>query len=190
MHAFLASRPASMASVLTPGGGFRFQSDGCELLYLLEFCHTLPRRSTDPENRYPGCSLLPFEQLAEELVRFLTPPPRVTRTRDAIQFDWQGEKGAVVLIAPEEIQTRIPRIEWLAAYDSRRTSRLDSAMKVTEALSEEGFQEIFKRIRNSARKRLSLYRTCRFCGELFPPEYGDSRGVCDMCVEKHLGFIY
>ncbi|MGI5845235.1 MAG: hypothetical protein ACOX9B_13820 [Candidatus Xenobium sp.] len=120
----------------------------------------------------------------------MTPPPRVTRTRDAIQFDWQGEKGAVVLITPEEIQTRIPRIEWLAAYDSRRTSRLDSAMKVTEALSEEGFQEILKRIRNSARKRLSLYRTCRFCGELFPPEYGDSRGVCDMCVEKHLGFIY
>jgi len=39
----------------------------------------------------------------------------------------------VVLITPEEIQTRIPRVEWLGPHEPRTISRLDSTMKVIVA---------------------------------------------------------
>jgi hypothetical protein len=54
------------------------QSDASGLLCQVEVRRDPPRRSTDPENRYPGWSLLPFEELAEKLVWSLNPPPRVT----------------------------------------------------------------------------------------------------------------
>gem|GEM_PF-1480306 len=169
------------------------QSEARGLLYQVQD-HAVrsapPRHSADPENRYPGRSLLPFEKLAEKLVQSLAPPPRVTRARDAVQLEWKDERGTVVLITPEEIQTRIPRVEWLGPHEARSTSRLDSTMKVSQAQSREGFLEVLGRIRASVRKRLSLYRTCRLCGERFPPEYGCTRDTCDSCARKHLGVIH
>jgi hypothetical protein len=96
----------------------------------------------------------------------------------------------VVLITPEEIQTRIPRVEWLGPHEPRTISRLDSTMKVAEAQSREGFLGTLDRIRTSVRKRLSLYRMYRFCGERVPPECGDTRSTCDLRARKHLGVIH
>lgn len=148
----------------------------------------VPRHASDPEGRYPGWELLPFERLAEELIRTLKPAPRVTRTREAIQLDWKGSEGVVVLLTPEGVQVRIPCVHWLGPHSPRSSSRPDASVGITTG--PEGLLEALDLIHAGVRKRRRQYRTCRFCGERFPPEHRFEKDVCDGCAERHLGVIH
>lgn len=152
------------------------------------------RRRTDPENRFPGWSLLPFEELAERIIENLGPPlgplPRITRTRDAIQLEWRGSEGVVILLTPEILQVRLPTVHWPHPHEPRASSGLESTMTLAKARSTEGFLEALERIHAGVHKRRAQFRTCRFCGERFPPEYGHDRTTCDGCAQEHLGVIH
>ena len=60
-----------------------------------------------------------------ERVLVVLPGAMLERTRDAIQFDWGGEQGIVLLVGPEALELRLPTVEWTkGAYGPARSSRL------------------------------------------------------------------
>jgi hypothetical protein len=143
------------------------------------------RNRIDPEGRYPAAGLRSFETLALRILERI-PGGNVSRTRDVIQINDSGEEGVCLVITAEAIEFRLPSIEWTCgAYGPAPTSVLWKRVK-WDGLSDEKFDALLAAAR---RARQAQFRTCRFCGDRFPPEHRHGN-VCHGCAEKHLGVVH
>ena len=140
----------------------------------------------DPDNRYPTDGPRKVDELAARVLRFL-PGARIDRTRDVIQLDWHGEEGIVVVVTPEALEFRLPTIEWTkGSYGPAESSRFWKRVE-DKRLSE---SELGNLDQSAKAARRAQYRTCRFCGERYPPERRSEVDVCHGCAEKHLGIVF
>jgi hypothetical protein len=114
----------------------------------------------------------------------LLPTGGLTRTRDAIQIDWGGERGIVVLCTPEAMELRLPTVEWTCGpYGPAPSSRLWRRIQY-EKLDRDGLKSLFEKAWE-ARKR--EFKRCKYCGEEYPPEHGFENNVCHGCASEHEG---
>lgn len=69
----------------------------------------------DPGRRYPAYALRYMDRVAWMLLH-LMPAATMERTRDVYQFTLEDPGGIVVLITPEELQIRLPSIDYTTGY--------------------------------------------------------------------------
>jgi hypothetical protein len=143
------------------------------------------RDRIDPERRYFASGMRTVEVFAVQVLERL-PRGSLSRTRDVIQIDDDGEEGICVVITQEAVELRLPSIEWTCGtYGPAPTSVLWKRVK-WGGLSEEKLDALLAAAR---RARQSKFRKCRFCGERFPRERRHGN-ACHGCAEKYLGVIH
>lgn len=116
------------------------------------------------------------------------PDASIERTRDAIQIDWDGERGIVLLITAEALELRLPTTEWaMGAYAPTAGSRLWRRIEWDDI---EDDSTLMGWIKKAQKARLRQYHKCRYCGESFPPERRHRKDVCHGCAERHEGVVH
>jgi hypothetical protein len=130
--------------------------------------------------------LLMVEGRARLVLKHL-PGAEVSRTRDAVQIDWGGTEGIVVLVTPEALELRLPTVEWTCgSYGPAASSRL--WRRVEWAAIGDG--RLSALLRNCKRARARQFRRCKYCGERVPPEHRVSADVCHGCASRHEGVVF
>jgi hypothetical protein len=96
----------------------------------------------DPECKYDGGSNLTRAECLALRVIDCFPGSSLSRTRDVIQIDIEGDEGCVLLVAAEALEVRLPTVEWTqGAYGPRETSRFWKRIR-TEHLRHERLVEL------------------------------------------------
>jgi hypothetical protein len=116
------------------------------------------------------------------------PSAEITRTRDVIQLDIDGERGCTVLITGEAADIRLPTIEWThGAYGPRESSRhwRRVALRPTTA----AYRKLNRLIEAVRVTRLAQFGSCCFCKQEFPPEHMTD-DACHACASLHRGITY
>jgi hypothetical protein len=145
-------------------------------------------------NSYHGTTTYPrhFEEVADKVLKFL-PDARLSRTRDAIQVDYDGERGIIILITPESIEIRLPTTEWtMGSHGPALSSRLWKRMNISRIRDMEEIDLLDKvqdLISAGLQHRQREFKKCRFCGKEYSPEHMTKR-ACHGCASKHLGIVY
>lgn len=140
----------------------------------------------DPKGEYWSGGLRCVEYWADKALPLL-PGSELTRTRDAIQIDWGGERGIVILCTPEAMELRLPTVEWTrGAYGPAYSSRLWRRIPRGE-LHEEQLAGLFEKAKRARRRE---FHTCKYCGRAVPPEHRFSKDVCHGCASEHEGVVY
>lgn len=108
------------------------------------------------------------------------------RTRDVIQIDTgKGEKQISILVTYEELQFRIPCIEWTAgSYAPEQTSRLWKRISTNmfDRYSSKKVEErILDYVEQARKTRKQQYQTCKICRRKFIPEHMHDENVCQGC---------
>lgn len=143
------------------------------------------RRLIDPEGRYAAEGLRSVEYRALEVLLTL-PGAAVSRTRDVIQLEWDGEEGIVALVTGEALELRLPKIEWtMGSYGPAMASCLWRRVAWDE-LPDGQLADLFKQAQAA---RDAEFATCVYCGERFPPERMAGYS-CHGCASKHRGIVY
>jgi len=140
----------------------------------------------DPQGLYPADGPRIVERHAAKFLELL-PGAHMERTRDVIQIDHGGQEGIVVVVTPEDIEFRLPTVEWtMGAYGPCESSRLWKRVG-TDELDDEMLPDLIRRAKQ-ARKR--QYRKCRHCGRRVPTEHRYSADVCHACASEHEGVVF
>ena len=112
----------------------------------------------------------------------------VTRTRDVIQINIDGERGCTVLITSEAADIRLPTIEWTGgAYGPRESSR--HWKRVALRPMDAAYRRLNKIIQAAMAARIAEYRNCCFCKREFPPERMTD-DACHGCASAHRHIVY
>ena len=113
---------------------------------------------------------------------------KVTRTRDVIQIDIDGERGCIVLITSDTADIRLPTTEWTGgAYGPRESSR--HWKRVALRPMGAAYRRLNSIIQAARAARLAEYRDCCFCKCAFPPEHM-SDDAYHGCASAHRGVVY
>ncbi len=146
------------------------------------------RQDIDPEGRYPSECLRVVEEWTRKALELL-PGAELSRTRDAIQLDWGGGAGVVVVLTPEAVELRLPTVEWTCgAYGPAASSNLWRRVKYDKLEDDE--ERLGTLLRTCMAKREAQFRTCKYCGERVPPEHRMGRNVCHGCASKHEDVVF
>jgi hypothetical protein len=146
------------------------------------------RRLIDPDGRYSSDELRQFESSALRVLELL-PGASVERTRDVIQInfgDFRSEQGIVVILTPEAIELRLPKIDWVGPHTPVSSSQLWQRVEwnKSEAVN------LAELITSVQKAQQQTFRECKYCGKKKPPGWMFRQDVCDSCAEKHLGIVH
>lgn len=129
-----------------------------------------------------------FEEIAGELELQL-PGCAVSRTRDAIQIDYLGDRGVTLLLTPEYVDVRLPAIDWTqGSHGPVASSRSWRRYKIRRD-RDDGVTPLLDLVHRGLDKRRSEFRRCRFCGKDVPVEHRTGN-ACHGCASAHLGIVY
>jgi len=143
------------------------------------------RHQLDPEGRYPsGDGLRDVECRALKVLQ-ARPDAVVTRTRDAIQFDWGDESGIVALVTAEALELRLTYVEWTGTHGAALSSWLWERYP-WEKLKNKRIETLLRRAQAA---RDAEFRNCAYCGRRIPLERM-TKGACHRCAEQHMGIVY
>ena len=106
------------------------------------------RWGVDPLGRYPANYPSRVERNAQRVLELL-PDATVERTRDAIQLDWGGQHGLVVLVTADAFEFRLPTVEWPHPHEPAAGSRLWRRRSAAACMR-----------RSSARPPTGIWRGC------------------------------
>jgi hypothetical protein len=147
--------------------------------------HDLERQEIDPEGRYRVEGLTVVERHALRLLPHLEMRYLMERTRDVFQFIAVHPHDPDVVVTPEFLELRLPKIEWphpnLPARSSRSWKRVD-----WQGINDADLPGLLDEARQARRDE---YGPCRFCGRLLPPEHLTA-GACDDCAVRHMGIVH
>jgi hypothetical protein len=135
--------------------------------------------SVDPEQSYHIDCPTTAEGHALEVLK-LFPDATLTRTRDVIQIDIQGDRGCVLVVTAEAIEFRHPTTEWTCgAYGPRSSGKLSRRVLFNRS----DYKKLPALIASTMMDRQSEFQKCVYCRKLFPPEHltGDA---CHGCSSK------
>jgi len=140
----------------------------------------------DPGGTYsPDNDPTRAESLAQRILDCY-PDAAVTRTRDVIQMDLNGEEGCVVLVTAEGLELRLPTIEWThGSYGPRCSSRLWKRVKADD-ISDKRLRSL---IESAVKARQDEFQACCYCRKRFPPEHMTD-DACHGCSERYRGINY
>lgn len=133
-----------------------------------------------------------FELLANALVRMLS-DSEMARTRDAIQIDYLGDEGVVLLLTPETLEIRLPTVDWTqGTYGPCASTRRYQLIDVDDFIRGDGRPDeasLLAAVMRGVEARGAEFKPCRYCGECFPIEqrHGDA---CHGCAEREEGVIH
>ena len=125
-----------------------------------------------------------FERLAERLLQMLS-DANATRTRDCVQIDYLGERGVVILLTPQDVEVRLPTIDWTQGSHGPVAS---SVLKRRHRIGGDE-SEIIASIMDAIDERQAQFQVCPHCKEEFPPEHM-AAGSCHGCASTHLGIVF
>ncbi len=132
-----------------------------------------------------------FERVASALTVAL-PGASTSRTRDAIQIEYLGERGVVLLLTPDALEIRLPTVDWTSGTYAPQTSSVLFSRIVFADLptnANECEVEVLDAIEAAVGHRQAQFKECRFCKLEFPPEHM-TEDACHNCASKHLGLVY
>jgi len=118
------------------------------------------------------------------------PDCKVSRTRDAIQIDYFGDRGVTLLLTPEYVDVRLPTIDWTqGSHGPVASSRSWRRYKIVRPDTDDGMTPLLDLVHGGLERRRREFRKCRFCGKEVPVEHrtGDA---CHGCASEHLGIVY
>ena len=128
-------------------------------------------------------------QVEEWAVRLLglLPAAEVSHTSDAVQLDWGGESGIVVIVTAEAIELRLPTVEWAGGVHTPVPSGRLWKRRLWRSVDEDALGLLIEEAR---RAREAEFRHCRFCGRPTPPEHRIDARTCHNCAEARLGIVF
>ncbi|MEW6750476.1 MAG: hypothetical protein AB1505_05795 [Candidatus Latescibacterota bacterium] len=124
-------------------------------------------------------------------VALLLPEATMKRRRDVYQFTLGDPAGVVVVVTPDEVDLRLPSLDWPSPIAGVPTSRRWKRVSLRSGVpAGEALQTL---IESARRQRAGQVRPCRICRQPTPPEHADTidgRYVCPGCEETHLGIVH
>jgi hypothetical protein len=148
-------------------------------------------QAIDPDGRYPVAGLRQVDRVAW-VVHRLIPGAHVARTRDVYQFTLPDPGGVVVIVTPEEVQCRLPSVNWTSGYAGPvDTSILWQSLRID--LVDPSQKKLLRLIGSTVQRRKDQTRPCALCGEPTPPECADvvdRAYVCHGCAEGRMGIVH
>lgn len=148
------------------------------------------RRRIDPHSRYPCVGFRNAEKLALRVLR-LIPVKGVERTRDAIQIESYDDltaenSGIIVLVTPEAIEIRLPTVEWTKGCHGPALSTCLWQRVDAEGLKDKHLGQL---LHTAQQVRTGMFRPCRYCKQVLPPEERVRYNVCYRCGARHLSIV-
>ncbi len=141
---------------------------------------------TEPQHHSTASGIETFEVQAGRIL-VLLPGAKFVRTQDAIQIEYGGEEGIVVIVTSETLELRHPTIEWAqGSYGPVPSTRLWK--RVTwDKVKEEDLPGL---LRSAQKARKRQFHKCRYCGERIPPERRIRKDVCHGCGARDEGVVF
>jgi hypothetical protein len=127
-----------------------------------------------------------FEVKAGRILGLL-PGAKLVKTQDAIQIEYGGEEGIVLIVTAEGLELRHPTIEWAQGSHGPVSSPLLWKRVIWDKLKEEDLPELLRSAQTARKRR---FHKCRYCGERFPPERRISKDVCHGCASRYEGVVF
>jgi hypothetical protein len=145
------------------------------------------RSAIDPEDKYPSEGFRSVERNALRLIALWPCDWEVERARDVIQLSFGGQMGLVVIVTSEAFEFRVPSVEWtMGPYGPAASSRPWKRI-ACDRVSDHHLRSL---IETALAERSSEFKTCKYCGRDFPPEYRHADDVCHCCAERYLGIVH
>ena len=114
---------------------------------------------------------------------------RLREPRDCIQISQGDDRGFVLLLTPEAVETRLPTVDWPHPHTPVRSSRLISRVMLDDADAD----VILELVEELKQQRAEQFRDCDYCGRRTPPERAhsiDGKYACHGCSEREMGIVH